>query len=68
MTEKQNNENKMLGSFEAILFVSTDIVKVSLLSRIFNCEEHVVLDLLNKLKNKYEQQNCGIILKEVAGG
>lgn len=64
MAELDNLENAL----EAVLFVCTDPVTVKHLSEIFEKDEKEIEDALVKLQERYEQEDRGITIKQIAGG
>lgn len=56
------------NALEAVLFVSTDAVKTSELSKIFNLNEEEIVSALEGLQRHYEAKDSGIVLKQIAGG
>lgn len=62
-------EDKDLESaLEAVLFVCTDAVTSKHLSEIFDCEKQDIEEVLQGLQKRYEVEDRGIILKQIAGG
>lgn len=53
---------------EAVLFVSSDVISEKQLAKIFECSEEDILENLQALQKKYEVEDRGIILKQIAGG
>ena len=56
------------NALEAVLFVCTDPVTVKHLSEIFDTEEKEIEDALTKLKDRYDKEDRGITIKQIAGG
>ena len=62
------NVKDIESALEAVLFVCTDAVTTKHLAEIFECEEKEIEESLKKLAERYEKEDKGIILKQIAGG
>ena len=56
------------SALEAVLFVCTDAVTTKHLSEIFEIEPSDVEKVLQGLQKRYEVEDKGVILKQIAGG
>lgn len=56
------------SALEAVLFVCTDAVTSKHLAEIFECEEKDIEEVLQGLQKRYEAEDKGIMLKQIAGG
>lgn len=62
------NVGDIESGLEAVLFVCTDAVTTKHLSEIFEIDEKEIEDALKSLAERYEREDKGIILKQIAGG
>ena len=62
------NVEDLESALEAVLFVCTDAVTTKHLSEIFEKDEKEIDDALKSIGERYEKENKGIILKQIAGG
>lgn len=62
------NVEDLESALEAVLFVCTDAVTTKHLSEIFEKDEKEIDDALKSLGERYEKEDKGIILKQIAGG
>ena len=60
--------SKLVGALEALLFVSDEPVSAASLSRILDESPSTVDSALYELSTRYEEEERGIQLREVAGG
>lgn len=56
------------GLIEALLFLSSEPLKIATLSKSTNVEKTEVRELLDELILDYEEKEGGFLLKEIAGG
>lgn len=62
------DDKDLENALEAVLFVSNDVIDEKQLSKIFDCSDQDILEVLQALQKKYEIEDRGIILKQIAGG
>lgn len=62
------NVGDIESALEAVLFVCTDAVTTKHLSEIFETDEKEIEESLKSLSERYEKEDKGIILKQIAGG
>ncbi len=62
------NSDQIPGALEALLFVSDEPVGTITLAEMLECEVGLVEEALRGLKDKFDRENRGIQLREVAGG
>lgn len=60
--------NKVRGIIEALVFASSEPVRLREIAGILGINEHTVRDLLNDLMNEYREKQRGIQITQVAGG
>jgi segregation and condensation protein B len=65
---KQQNKEYDKGLVEALLFVSSEPVKLNQLSDSLKLDRTYTRDLIDELILDYAERNGGILLKEIAGG
>lgn len=63
-----NNIQNIESALEALLFVSTDVISEKRLAEILETDVVDVHDSLQGLQKRYEVNESGIILKQIAGG
>lgn len=56
------------SALEAVLFVCTDAVSSKYLSDIFERDNNDIVEALEGLQKRYEVEDKGIVLKQIAGG
>lgn len=64
MIEDKDLENAL----EAVLFVCTDAITSKHLADIFEREANEIEEVLQGLQKRYEVEDRGIVLKQIAGG
>lgn len=62
------NQDRMTGALEAVLFAAGEPVSVAELAQIMQLEKPQVWELLTALKQAYEAESRGLMLRETAGG
>lgn len=62
------NQTHIKGALEAMLFVSTDPLRVNELAEILETDQDTINALLHDLQESYEERAAGIRLREIAGG
>lgn len=62
------NQDRMTGALEAVLFAAGEPVSVAELAQIMQLEKPQVWELLAALKQAYEAESRGLMLRETAGG
>lgn len=62
------NQDRMTGALEAVLFAAGEPVSVAELAQIMQLEKPQVWELLTTLKQAYETESRGLMLRETAGG
>lgn len=62
------NQDRMTGALEAVLFAAGEPVSVAELAQIMQLEKPQVWELLTTLKQAYETELRGLMLRETAGG
>ena len=62
------NQDKLLSALEAVLFAAGEPVSVAELAAIMQLEKPQVWELLTALKQAYEAEARGLMLRETAGG
>ncbi len=62
------NELEKIGVVEALLFVSAEPLSVSRISEITGFEAGAVREMINELIERYNSPECGLVIREVAGG
>ena len=58
----------MTGALEAVLFAAGEPISVADLATLLQLDKPQVWNLLSNLQNAYEEENRGLMLREVAGG
>lgn len=58
----------LTGALEAVLFAAGEPISVTELANVMQLEKPQVWNLLGNLQTAYEQENRGLMLREVAGG
>ena len=61
-------ENDIENALEAVLFVCTDAMDSKHLGKIFDKDAEDIEEALQGLQKRYEVEDKGIILKQIAGG
>lgn len=61
-------DKDLVNALEAVLFVCTDAVTVKHLSEIFEADVDTIESALEDLKSRLDNENHGIVLKQIAGG
>lgn len=62
------NEKDLAGAIEALLFVTDEPVSALVLAKMLECEVQEVSRTLEDIRRRFEEDNRGIQLREVAGG
>jgi len=62
------DRRKQLGALEASLFVASEPISRERLSEILELSPEIVSGLMDDLRDRYETDNSGVQLLEVAGG
>ena len=60
--------NKVRGIIEALVFASSEPVRLREIAGILGINEHTVRNLLDDLMNEYREKQRGIQITQVAGG
>ncbi|MCL2757572.1 MAG: SMC-Scp complex subunit ScpB [Coriobacteriia bacterium] len=68
MADTSDKKNELYGAVEALLFVSDEPVSAQTLARILNAEPASIEETLGALAKRFEREERGIQLREVAGG
>lgn len=68
MENQENSREYNRGLVEALIFLSSEPVKLSVLSDNLKLEKSYVRDLIEDLIIDYRERDGGFILKEIAGG
>lgn len=61
------NKEELIALLEAALFITEKPLSIEKLSEILKVEKESVLELIEKLKNRYSDENFGIELSESGG-
>ena len=59
--------DKMTGALEAVLFAAGEPVSVAELADLLQLEKPQVWELISELKQSYEAESRGLMLRETAG-
>lgn len=60
--------DKMVGALEAVLFAAAEPISVAELAACLQLEKPQIWELLTSLEHSYEQENRGLMLRQVAEG
>ncbi len=60
--------NKLASVIESLLFLSSEPVSVDELAEACECDAEEVMGAVSHLREHYEEQGHGLVLREVAGG